>query len=227
MSDIWLTREQSREVDRRAVETYEMPSIVLMENAGRGVTDGITRQHPPAAVTVCCGKGNNGGDGFVIARHLDLRGWPVQVLTTAADTEYTGDAAVNLRILRHTEVPIRQLSQDATISDWEAAMTGAAHVVDALLGTGASGDPRPPYDAAIDAINRSATHVVAVDVPSGLDCDTGSPGKPTVRADETFTFVAAKRGFAETGAAAYVGQLHVVDIGTPTKLLRDVLGAAP
>lgn len=224
-----ITPDQSREIDRRAVHDYGISSLVLMENAGRGVTDRITRDHQPTPTVICCGKGNNGGDGFVIARHLHIRGWPVRVLTTVPDHEYTGDAAANLHILRHTNVTILAPDDSTAQSAWHDALAGAACIVDALLGTGTTGDPRPPVDAAIHAINAlpraNGNRVIAVDLPSGLDAASGMPGHPTVVATETCTFVAPKSGFANPAARPHLGRVEVLDIGTPPQLLDEVLAA--
>jgi NAD(P)H-hydrate epimerase len=174
-------------------------------------------------VVLCCGKGNNAGDGFVIARHLDLRGHAVRVVLSADPAELTGDAGVNFQILEKTDVPIGRFSLgDAAALDRQLAE--AAWIVDALLGTGAQGEPRPPLDTLIDRLNAAAAPKLAVDLPSGLDCDTGQPAQHTVRAAHTCTFVAPKPGCLVPGAERYTGQLHVLDIGIPRKLLEEMLG---
>jgi NAD(P)H-hydrate epimerase len=211
-----LTREQCRELDRRAMKDYGIPGIVLMENAGRGCVDVLERLGIGGPVVVVCGRGNNAGDGFVIARHLQIRGFACRVLLVCDPSELAGDAAANFAILRKTGVPIERFdaSHDATEAAW---------LVDSLLGTGARGEPRPPFDAAIDWINAhgEATRVLAVDVPSGLDCDTGKPAAHTVRADYTCTFAAMKVGFTEPAARTYTGIVRVCDIGVPPQLLLE------
>ena len=232
-----LTRQQVREVDRRAIEEYGMSGLVLMENAGRGVADklcewlanrvaGAGPKGSPgdAPLTViCCGKGNNGGDGFVVARHLDLRGWPVKVLLLADPAELTGDAAANYRILEKSDLHVEVFTDSVDSDRLDRSLASADWIVDALLGTGATGDPRPPYDQAIVRINASGKPVVAIDLPSGLDCDTGQPGTPTIRAAHTCTFVAAKPGFFAPGAKQFTGDVHVLDIGAPRKLIEEIL----
>ena len=147
-----------------------------MENAGRGVADVLCRLGIAGPVVICCGKGNNAGDGFVIARHLDLRGHPVRVLLWAKPEELTGDAATNFHILAKTDVPIEVFGDDARCdAHCRSLCDGAAWIVDALLGTGARGEPRPPFDAVIDQLNAAAAPKLAIDLPSGLDCDTGHP----------------------------------------------------
>jgi NAD(P)H-hydrate epimerase len=238
MSPIIFNREQSRMVDRLAVEEFGFTGLVLMENAGRGVADVLCRLGISGPTVVCCGKGNNAGDGFVIARHLDLRDHPVRVLLWADPAELTGDAATNYRILAKTDVPISifrenrveqvgqtflsaQDRQDC-LSHLSFLLDGAAWIVDALLGTGAKGEPRPPLDEVIEQLNASPAPKLAVDLPSGLDCDTGQPARHTIRAVETCTFIAAKTGFFAPEAAPYVGRLHVLDIGTPRKLTERI-----
>jgi NAD(P)H-hydrate epimerase len=219
-----LTRELSRQVDRRATEEYGLSGLVLMENAGRGVADRLCAMGIDGPVVICCGKGNNAGDGFVVARHLDLRGFQVWVLLWAEPSELTGDAAANLRILEKTGVPIEVFGDRHDVARLERALAGAAWIVDALLGTGARGEPRPPLDAVIDQLNAAAAPRLAIDLPSGLDCDTGQPARHTIRAAATCTFVAAKAGFLAPGAEQYTGQVHVLDIGAPRRLIEEVLG---
>jgi NAD(P)H-hydrate epimerase len=225
-----ITRDQSREVDRRAIQEYGMSGLVLMENAGRGVTDVLCRlaEAEPGGrlgrVVVCCGKGNNAGDGFVIARHLDLRGHRVHVLVWAEETELTGDAGANYAILRQCGVPIELFGSRHDAARLQVQLKDAEWVVDTLLGTGVRGEPRPPLDVVIDQINAAAAKRLAVDLPSGLDCDTGAAARHTIRADETCTFIAVKRGFLTAGADRYTGRVHVLDIGAPRRLVEEIIG---
>jgi len=223
-----LNRQQSQEVDRRAVSEFGMTGLVLMENAGRGLADTLCGLGIDGPVVVCCGRGNNGSDGFVLARHLDLRRRPVRVALWAAPDALQGDAAANFAILARTDVPIeifggQHQHADASLA---ALLDGADWIVDALLGTGSRGAPRPPLDAVIDTLNAHPTHKLAVDLPSGLDCDTGVASRHTIRAQHTCTFVAQKPGFLAPSAAAYTGEVHVLDIGAPRKLVEDCLATA-
>ncbi|MBN2581230.1 MAG: NAD(P)H-hydrate epimerase [Pirellulales bacterium] len=217
-----LTREQVRRVDRLAVEEFGMSGLVLMENAGRGVADVLCRLGIAGPVLIACGRGNNAGDGFVIARHLELRGHTVRLALWAAPEELAGDAAANFHILQKTEVPITVFGNQHDAARLETLLAGATWIVDALLGTGARGEPRPPYDSVIEQLNAAAAPRLAVDLPSGLDCDTGRPAAQTIRAAETCSFVAAKPGFFAPGAEDYVGRLHVLDIGVPRLLIQRV-----
>lgn len=219
-----ISREEARRVDRWAIEEYGLCGLVLMENAGRGVVDRLERIGISGPVVICCGKGNNAGDGFVIARHLDLRGYQANVLVWADAEELAGDAGTNFRVLQKTNVPLTLFGKSHVPERLNAALADATWVVDALLGTGATGEPRPPLDAVIDQINASPVPKLAVDLPSGLDCDTGALASHTIRAAHTCTFIAPKIGFGAPGAAGYTGQVHVLDIGVPRKLIEEVLG---
>ncbi len=227
MQSVSLTRAQSREIDRLAIESLGLPGVVLMENAGRGVVDELIAADPsvvgdrPPPVTILCGKGNNGGDGFVIARHLAIRGGAPRVVLLAPGDEIGGDAKSNLRVLRGCGVPIDELAGEADVA---GALTDrfadSAWLIDAILGTGVQGEPREPFAAAIRWMNDQPAKRLAVDLPSGLDCDTGEPASATVRADLTCTFVAPKAGFSNPTAAGCLGDVRVVSIGTPISLLQ-------
>jgi NAD(P)H-hydrate epimerase len=224
-----LTREQSRQLDRRAIDECGIPGMVLMENAGRGTVDVLERLGISGPVVILCGKGNNAGDGFVIARHLEIRGHAAKVLLLFPPSELTGDAATNFAILETTNVPIVELAAeragssptpDVLMNQLAQNARGADWLVDAMLGTGARGEPRPPFDAAIDWMNAQPARKLAVDLPSGLDCDTGEPAVHTVRADHTCTFAAMKIGFTKSAAKEFTGTIHVCDVGVPPRLLQ-------
>lgn len=217
---VTLSREQVREIDRRATEEFGIPSIVLMENAGRGAAELLMRLNPqrrPAVVV--CGKGNNGGDGYGIARRLDLCGWPVSIWPLA--TELKGDAAINAEIARRADLAAFATPALASDDALDKLRSWDGWIVDALFGTGLTGALGPPYDSVISAVNDSQARVLAVDIPSGLDCDTGQPLGPAIRAHHTATFVAAKSGFANGASREWTGDVHVVDIGVPRRLLRE------
>jgi hydroxyethylthiazole kinase-like uncharacterized protein yjeF len=211
-----LTAEKCRQIDRRAINELGIPGIVLMENAGRGCVDVLERVGIEGPVAVLCGKGNNAGDGFVIVRHLDLRGYECLVVLLCSPAEFRGDAATNFAILKNTGAQIVDISQH--IGPAPPEIGGAAWLVDALLGTGAQGEPRPPFDSAIDWMNAHPGKKLAVDIPSGLNCDTGRPATHTVRADHTCTFAAMKIGFLQPAAKSFTGVVHICDIGLPPRL---------
>lgn len=225
-----LRRDQLRAIDARAIAEYGLPGIVLMENAGGNAARllaSIGRPPTPGAawrVVVVCGRGNNGGDGFVIARHLENLGAEVRILLASSADSLRGDAAANHAVAVRAGIPIRSLDS-ATPAGWAAALTGSDWIVDALLGTGSTGAPRGAVALAIAAINaaRSAgARVLAVDLPSGLDGDSGIAAGACVVADATATFVARKPGFDDPATVPLTGAVHVLDIGVPRRLLDDV-----
>jgi NAD(P)H-hydrate epimerase len=228
MASLFLTREQVRQVDRRAIDELGIPGAVLMENAGRGAAELLVALGLRGRVVICCGKGNNGGDGFVMARHLANRGAGVRVLLFAPPNELTGDAALHFHGLPGLAVPVvgyaRQPLDELAL---RRELGSAEWIVDALFGTGLSGGLRTPFNQVVAAVNASGRRVLAVDIPSGLDCDTGRPLGPAVRASHTATFVALKKGFADPAAREWLGQVHVLDIGVPSSLVTESMGVPP
>ena len=230
-----LTAAQSRELDRLAAERLGLPGVVLMENAGLNAANAIMdlldaeRQLPPfeARVAIFCGGGNNGGDGYVVARHLHNWGADVKIFATKPVDDLTGDAAVNARVCRNMHLPIRLLDSDAAIRDATGEAGTFCHaVVDALLGTGFTGDVREPLATLIARLDESSGGPlrIALDCPSGLNADTGRPANVALHADMTVTFASEKVGYRHPDAAAYLGRLVVADIGIPNGLIDQVLG---
>jgi NAD(P)H-hydrate epimerase len=219
-----LSRLEVRDVDRRAIEEYGLPGIVLMENAGRGAAEVLLNLGIAGPVVICAGKGNNGGDGFVMARHLERRGIDVRLLLFCSPAELTGDARINYRPLERAGMAGTVLGKNPDLAALGQALSQADWIIDALLGTGMRGIVQEPLYSVITAINASHKRVLAMDLPSGLDCDTGQPLGCAVRASETVTFVARKLGFDQPAAAAWIGRVHVVEIGVPTRLLQEVAG---
>ena len=214
-----LTRDQARELDRKAIQELGIPSAVLMELAGLAVAreaEHLARGKGP--VLVVAGRGNNGGDGYVAARHLANRGAETSVVVFADERQIAGDARVNLNILARMGVPLRFLTSPIAWDVYRDQLGLAAVVVDALFGTGLQGDVREPGRTAIELLNQTRKPVVAVDIPSGLDCDTGLPLGVAVKAEVTVTFARAKVGLLRAEAAPYVGRLVVADIGIPPSL---------
>jgi len=218
---IRLTREQVREIDRRAIEQYHIPAIVLMENAARGVADDAEKMLSASGfgtVLIVCGGGNNGGDGLAVARHLHNRQFKIQVLLSKSPEHLSPDARTNWNIIQAMKIAHRPATSDAIANE------PGDLVIDALFGTGLTTPPRPDDAALIHAINQRATPVLAIDVPSGLDCDRGEPLGTCVRAARTVTFVAEKVGFEKPRAKHYVGGVTVVDIGCPRELIEEIAG---
>ena len=211
-----LSRRQVRDFDRLAIKTWGVPGPVLMENAGRNAADAICKflgQVRSRRVAVVAGTGNNGGDGFVIARHLQMRGASVAVFLAGSREEMSPDAGTNFAILEKLDFDIRPCGGEA--AGLAEDLGGFDVVVDAVGGTGITGPLRGAAAAAVEGINAAARPVVAVDIPTGLDCDSGSAPGSAVRADLTVTFVARKIGFDAPAAADYTGKVVVADIGVP------------
>ncbi len=221
-SPIVLSREQVRMIDRIAVEQFGIPSLVLMENAGRSCAEallsiGVSTTTGP--VCICCGKGNNAGDGFVMARHLAAADVPVEILTFFDESEFSPDARTNFRILQRSDIPIHQLSLPHEILQLRRHLYHSSWVVDALLGTGFSGSLRAPYDTIIAEMNDSGRPILSIDLPSGLDCDLGSARSGAVQAHTTISLVALKPGFQSELGKRYAGQVIVGSIGIPHNLI--------
>ena len=217
MQPLRLTRAQLAEIDRLCPE-HGVSIEVLMENAGRAVADaaGAMLQRGDA-VTVVCGRGNNGGDGFVAARILHDRGYLVQVLFEDSQGKWSPATMANAQRLHRDCINCSQLNTGIVRE------TTPALFVDALRGTAVSSAPRPATAEIIKALNDSGRPILAVDVPSGLDCDLGTAPGACIRAAHTVTFVAEKIGFAHPAAKAHIGDLSVADIGVPPAVIEQVL----
>jgi len=213
-----MARDEIRAFDRWAIDTLGIPGAVLMENAGRSCAELIKdklKHVPKPKVCIFCGTGNNGGDGSVIARHLINSGFNVVVVLCGDRDKVKGDAKINLDVLEWLGQPIEQL--DLTDTDISGKVkefaADADMLVDALFGTGLSGQLSDEYKTLIESINARNCPILAVDIPSGLDCDTGQPLGAAIRASYTITFVAVKKGFTVAGAAQYTGEVFVASIG--------------
>ena len=214
-----LNRQQSRRVDHLAIEHLGISSLTLMENAGRACTDAIA-VHQFSSVILLCGKGNNAGDGFVIARHLLTREIPAVIILLVNPDSLSGDALTNYGIL--TKLPTKILFVDETnvVSALDTLDTDSSMaIIDCMMGTGGQGIPRPPFHQAIEWANRQPAFRIAIDIPSGLDCDTGQASVPTFQAQQTLTMVATKIGFSQKAAKSFTGNVTVVDIGIPPSSL--------
>jgi len=220
MEEPAATRDEIRDFDRYAIETLGVPGIVLMENAGRQIAEvarAMLAGRAKPRVVILAGPGNNGGDGFVVARHLAMAGIRAEVVLLVPREKTTGDADTNLRILETLGFQIRVLAGDieAALRELVPLLAKADLVVDGLLGTGTRGEIREPYASAIGAVNEAKRPVLAIDIPSGLDPDTGKPLGPTICATKTVTMAAVKVGFRTPGAAEYTGEVVLADIGVP------------
>ncbi|TET32082.1 MAG: NAD(P)H-hydrate epimerase [Planctomycetota bacterium] len=214
------TAAEMRELDRKAIEDYEIPGLILMENAGRGAAEVadmmIVESDLEGKVVICCGSGNNGGDGFVIARHL--KNWEYEVetfLIGTAEKVKAGDAATNFGIAQRMNISISEITDAEGIEKAKAAMKNAALVVDALFGTGLQREVGGFYRDLIEAINDSGKPVLAVDIPSGLCSDTGKPLGVAVKANATATFGGMKVGLTVPEAEDYAGEVTLIEISIP------------
>jgi len=218
-----LTCRQIREVDVLAIEHVGIPGLVLMENAGRGVANFIydVLVNPRRArVLILCGPGNNGGDGFVVARHLRNAGVQLAVALAVPREKTRGDAAVNLRVYENIGGPLIDAFEPDGLETTRREAERTDVIVDGLLGTGSMGVPRGTIAELIKLANAAPrARRVAIDIPSGLDADSGEAAEPCFRADATVTFVAAKVGCTKPAAEAFVGRIIVVDIGVPRELI--------
>ena len=229
-----LSREQIRQMDRRAIEEFGIPGIVLMENAGRQVSDVVLdvindELHlipHDASIAVLCGGGNNGGDGYVIARHLANQQVKTTALAVVDPKKLSGDAAVHHGITAKMDLVVPAWT-DIDLAERNSTFLTKAHViVDGLLGTGFEGQVRPHIAAAIEMANAArarGARIVAVDVPSRLDCESGDPAEVVISADLTVTFVAPKLGFGNLNAESCLGEVIVAGIGAPLSLVAAVL----
>ena len=213
-----MTRGQVRAFDAWASNTLGIPGVVLMENAGRSCAELIKEQLKDVGgpkVCIFCGTGNNGGDGYVIARHLLKSGFSVTVVICGDRKKIKGDAKTNLDILERMGQTIEQLDPaDKTIAGQVETFTaGADMLVDSLFGTGLRGQLSDEFKKLIEGINARNCPILAVDIPSGLDCDAGEPLGAAVKARCTVTFVAVKKGFASASARQYTGRVFVASIG--------------
>ncbi len=216
-----LTRQQVRQVDRYAVEVLGISGLVLMENAGRQAADAVCeylKSISGSRVAIIAGAGNNGGDGFVAARHLAMRGVPVATFLADRPEKISGDAAANFVIIRKLNLDIREISP-SDISTLADELHGFDLLVDAIGGTGIRGELRGDLAEVVRQVNAAGRPVVAIDIPTGLDCDTGEAAGPAIRAKLTVTFVARKVGFDSPSAQQYTGRVIVADIGVPADII--------
>ncbi|MBF0385548.1 MAG: NAD(P)H-hydrate epimerase [Candidatus Omnitrophica bacterium] len=211
-----LSVNKIRAIERKAIEEIGIPSIILMENAGRVAAEEALRElrsFKKGSVCVFCGTGNNGGDGFVLARHLINKGVKTNIFIVGKKNKLRGGAAMNYKILKQLTPKIY------TVKDIDnfvrTKIKSARLVVDALFGTGLSRSVEDPYLSFIELINASKKKVIALDIPSGLDGTTGKILGVAVKAKKTVTFAFAKAGFYKNSGPACAGEVIVADIGIP------------
>lgn len=216
---------QAQQIDRFAIQKLGIPSVVLMENAGRLTAGEILkiigvrplRGLTPKAVIIFCGSGNNGGDGFVVARHLWASGVRVKVFLIGNPKNLKQDSAINFKILKKLKCPVENIQN--VNKKVLTELRRATLIVDAIFGIGLSRPVGEPYRSIIHAINQARKPVVAVDVPSGMDATTGKVLGACVKATCTVTFAVLKKGFLTVQGRRYVGKVIVADIGIPLKVI--------
>ena len=220
MSQRVLSRRQVRQFDQIAIQQFGIESLVLMENASRVAADVLCERATETSAVILCGPGNNGGDGLVMARHLHLRGWKTKVVLLAEREKLSHDSMSNLRILAHTTVPIVEgVSFDR--QRFEPELQGFAWIVDAILGTGASPPLRSPLNEFVRVANAQSAKRMAVDIPSGLDCDSDQAdleNEAIFNADLTVSFVALKPVMATDTGKTCCGEIRIGDIGAPQEV---------
>ncbi|MFH1618842.1 MAG: NAD(P)H-hydrate epimerase [bacterium] len=224
-----VVAEKMRELDRRATQEYGISPESLMENAGRAVAEEFLKVCIPALAgspgdikaVICCGRGNNGGDGLVAGRYLRQAGAAVEafMLSPKKETGFAGLVAINLEKAREKGVDIFFM-EESGLTRLESLLASCTAVLDALLGTGSAGKPEGAMKRVIQVMNRSGRPIAAIDIPSGLQPDTGHHSGVFIKARWTFTLGLVKRGLLAPHAAPNVGELKVLDIGYPAELVR-------
>ena len=211
-----LTVSEIQELDRWAIEKIGIPSLVLMENAGRGVAQEIYKKlkhRKESSVVIVCGTGNNGGDGFVAARYLYNWGFKPRIFLVGNPTQLKTDALANYHVAKNLRISVKPI--DGLDSAFKKSIQSADLIVDAIFGVGLNRPIHEPYHGIIHAINTQGLYVVAVDIPSGLDGTTGEIYGICIKANLTVTFSALKKGFLKKQGTFYTGRHVVVDIGIP------------
>jgi hydroxyethylthiazole kinase-like uncharacterized protein yjeF len=244
-----VTAEEMRNIDMQTIQEVGIPGVVLMENAGMGVVRAIEDRwgdketrgqgdeearklalsppqpltpspHPPVSVSILVGKGNNGGDGLVVARHLANRGYNVRTYVMAEPDKFTGDALTNLRIAQNMRLPLELILSEEQLEVHKEQIAASDLLVDAIFGTGLKGAVRGFAAGVIDFLNSTGVPIVAIDLPSGLEASTGKIAGPCIRAALTVTMALPKRGLLLYPGADFVGELQIVDIGVPPEVME-------
>mgnify|MGYP001562106457 FL=1 len=229
-----VTVDQMREIDRRTIEEYGIPSIVLMENAGRQASEAakkmLGKDLAKKKAVIICGKGKNGGDGFVVARYLLNWGANVHAFLLGDVSSLAEETLINFQILKKCGIEIDEVKTLNEIKGIDNALKSAELVIDAILGIGVRGEVKSPLKDVIELVNSSGKQILSIDIPSGLDGNTGDVLGVCVKATATVTMGAAKKGFFLKDGPRHVGELTVADIGIPSVLLKrlnDVSNKSP
>jgi NAD(P)H-hydrate epimerase len=213
-----VTASEMREMDRLTIEEAGIPGVVLMENAAKGATEVFIDHFNPSegsSILVICGKGNNGGDGYVMARYLHNFGMRVSVIITGERSAISGDAFINLSVIEKLGIEISEIPDDAEFEAFTHRLSGYSYIIDGIFGIGLNSPVTGVYKNIINAVNNSNKHVMSIDIPSGLNADTGEIMGAAVKGDLTVTFGFAKPGHYVYPGRAFTGRLVTVDIGIP------------
>ncbi len=220
-----VTPKQMRDIDNEAIKDLAIPGVVLMENAGRGCTDEMEARFGPLSskkIVILCGRGNNGGDGFVIARHCLNRGASVSVFLLGRKEDVSKDAKINLDILLRMGFGVTEVEKKKDIPHLRGALSEGYLVVDAIFGTGFKGKVLGITKEVIEVLNSSNLPVISIDIPSGMSGDDGSVGNVCVRANLTCTMCLPKRGLYLYPGRLFAGEIKVIDIGVPSQIFKDI-----
>ncbi len=218
-----VTREEMQRLDRAAAENYSVPGLSLMENAGVAVCEVLCREFRRENIAVFVGKGNNGGDGLVVARHLGNRGYNVRIILLEDPLNLKSDPRINYALIEQMKVPVLFAGERTLAEEFETHCQWAGIIVDALFGIGIHSPVRGGFEKAIRAINQSGKPVVSIDIPSGLDADTGKVHGTAVKAYLTVALALPKQGFFRGEGPQHTGKIETVDIGIPRELTDPFL----
>lgn len=216
-----VSPNQMKNLDRAATEDYGIPSLILMENAGRGIADILAEEDKKSRFVILIGKGNNGGDGMVIARHLVNKGFSVTLVILTDPEKLKGDAAINYNIVAKMHLPIVIVVNEKKIEELRQILKSSDVIVDAIFGIGLSKAIEGFYKTVIGEVNLHKKKVYSVDIPSGLDGAVGDICGVSIKANKTFTLGAIKKGLLEKSGPEYSGEIKIIDISIPANLLND------
>lgn len=219
-----VTAEEMRRIDEETIHGIGIPGIVLMENAGLGVVNAIEKNFNTPnikKVSILVGKGNNGGDGLVIARHLRNKGYDINIYLLSSPDKFQGDALTNLQIAQHTGLHIETVLSESDLENQKTNIVNSDLIIDAIFGTGLTGAIRGTPAKVINFLNNTGLPIVAVDLPSGLDADTGKVEGECIKANLTVTMGLPKRGLLLYPGASFVGKLEIADIGIPSSVIES------
>lgn len=213
------TSEVMRKIDKYSIEVLKIPSIVLMENAALKIIKNIDfgNMHN---FSIICGRGNNGGDGLAVARHLHVMGKDMSVFLLGGDQGLSGDSQINYNILLNMGIKVTPINNMEDINEMRECLEQVDIIIDAIFGTGLNKNVEGIYSAAISVINESNSYILSVDIPSGLECNSGRVLGNSIRANKTITFQLYKKGFLNYGVDKYTGEVVIEDIGIPKGIVR-------